>query len=182
MSNLMTQAEYARYRNVSKQAISDLIKRGIITLIAGKIDPEYADMQCARMLNPAKSKSLQQAEAPSDAPRSKVTEISDYQRHRAERERIEMETAQLDLDERRGELIDRTGVLRGLTEAGHALRDQLMGLPRRLAPELAGCGDPQKAERDLEAEMRAVCDQFAKTLIARLENTGAAPMPEARNG
>lgn len=174
MSNLMTQAAYAESRGVSKQAIGDLVRRGIITLIDGKIDPSYADHQRAQSLNPAKSKSLQaQGIAPSQASPgqsgSNVTQMSEYQAERAARERIERMTAELEYQRKVGASIDRAGVLKGLKEAGSSLRDQLMSVPRRVAAEIAGCNDVRVAEKRLEDELRQVLKDFAASLIAKLE-------------
>ncbi len=175
MTLLMSQAAYATSRGVSKQAIGDLVKRGIITLVDGKVDAAYADHQRALSLNPAKSKSLQAASPASTTPGtgrgSSVTQMSDYQMERAARERLERMTAQLVYDEKVGALIDKASTLRALTEAARTLRDQTMGLPRRLAGDLAGMTSDE-IERLLEREFRAVLEEFANGLMKRFGGNG----------
>lgn len=47
-AQLITQAEYARRRGVAKSAVAKAVSEKRITLIDGKIDPEFADFQWAR--------------------------------------------------------------------------------------------------------------------------------------
>lgn len=55
MRELITKAEYARRRGVSKQAVCKAANTGRITLVDGKVDPEVADVQWARNTDPAQA-------------------------------------------------------------------------------------------------------------------------------
>jgi hypothetical protein len=52
MTTLMTQAQYARTRNLSSTLIKKQMKSGIIPTVGNKIDPEAADRSRAENLDP----------------------------------------------------------------------------------------------------------------------------------
>jgi hypothetical protein len=52
---LITQAEWARGCGFSRQYVSRLVKRGLVRLVDGKVDPAAADAALAAMRDPARS-------------------------------------------------------------------------------------------------------------------------------
>lgn len=54
MRPLMTQKEYAAHRGCSKQYVNQLVKRGRIPLVDGRIDPTVADTALSRQRDPAR--------------------------------------------------------------------------------------------------------------------------------
>ena len=53
-SKLVSQYAYAKLKGISRQTVNEHVKRGNITLIGGKIDPELADKELAEKIDPAK--------------------------------------------------------------------------------------------------------------------------------
>lgn len=103
-------------------------------------------------------------QGPKDQPTSAPG--GDYQSARARRERAEAEKAELDLAERKGELKRVEQVRAPIAAALLSLREGLLQLPKRLAPQLVAEQDQSLIERKLDTEIRA---QLAKA--ATLEAT-----------
>lgn len=96
-----------------------------------------------------------------DAPRADDTDA--YRRERALREAIRREREQLELDEAKGNLVDKTEVARLRFTEFRALRDALANLAPRIAPLVAQESDPIVCEQiytdALEQILTAVADQ-----------------------
>lgn len=177
-AGLMTQADYAAHRGVSKQAISKLVKRGIIPLIDSKIDPQVADMKISSQLNPARSKALaspalQGAALPkgaSAAPTSplgadsKLVDINTYAGAKAIREKFEALRAEAEYLKSAGLLVDLAGVKRAAMLAGRATRDAVMPVGVRLAGQLADMSDAKEIAALLERELRKALQDAAKLM------------------
>lgn len=67
---------------------------------------------------------------------------------------VEVRTAELDYYERAGELVRADDVRRQAFDAGRRIRDALMQLPERLAPELAVEEDAHSIRARIEGEIR----------------------------
>lgn len=79
---------------------------------------------------------------------------------------IQAEDARLDLEERKGLLIRRADVADQLIQVSRALRDELIGLPNRVAAELAALNDPDAVrlllEERLETALAALSVRFQR--------------------
>jgi hypothetical protein len=74
---------------------------------------------------------------------------------RERREHYRAELARLEALQRRGDLVPAEEVRRQAFEVGRTVRDRLLSLPHRLAPQLAVTRDTGEAFRLLDSEIRA---------------------------
>lgn len=190
-AGLMTQADYAAHRGVSKQAISKLVKRGIIPLIDSKIDPQIADMKISSQLNPARSKALASpglqasvagrpgvSGAPAGsmpAGESKVVDINTYSGAKAIREKYEALRAESEYRKSAGLLVDAAGVRRAALLAGRATRDAVMPVGVRIAGQLADMSDAKEIAALIEGELRKALQDAAKFLERALSSDQVEP-------
>lgn len=167
---LVTQAEYARRRNVAKSAVSKAVKEGRITLIGGKIDPTVADIQWAQNTRARGDSGRSATQTPAamgggasaqeidsaapDAPGAAAQPVDDYQSLRIRRERATVEAAERDNDREAGRLLDREATSRGVFDAFRALRDAVMASPQRAAARVVGLADVRDIERIITEELR----------------------------
>lgn len=98
-----------------------------------------------------------------DAPNEDLSGSADpkYWESKARREGALAELAELELSKRRGELVDRVRVESTAFSIGRMLRDAVLGLPTRLAPEMASMTDAFEIETKLREALRKV---FADTV------------------
>lgn len=139
---MVTQAEYARRRGVSRQAISKAVANlGIPKDEKGRIDMVEADRLRGENRDP--SQTFVRPGAP--VPEAPVTEGSvppaetgaqaSYTTSRAEREYYQSQTAKLEYQRRLGQLLPRELVVDAMTHAGMEIARALDALPL-LADEL----------------------------------------------
>lgn len=162
-----TQSEYARSRKArglqggSPNAVFKAVQSGRITTLAdGFIDFDVADIQWERNTRKRADLMPEQKQPESQAAPSARNDWSD---HKARKESAEASLRELELAQRRGELIDRAGYERAALNMARVLRDALVTtLPSKLALELAAATDPWVVEctlRDaIRAELTAICD------------------------
>lgn len=169
---LLSKRAYARHRaerglvGQTHTAVNDAARAGRITLIDGKVDPEVADIQWAE-----KTDAVQQARgargghAPRDEPKSvPAGDREGYFAVKERRERAEADLAELELRERRGELVKKADVEREIFAIQRALRDRLAGIPDRIAPMLAAEADVTRCHAIVAAELRAALGEVAGSL------------------
>jgi DNA-binding MarR family transcriptional regulator len=97
---------------------------------------------------------------------------ANYQRARAQREAFNAENARLDLEERRGALVDKDEVDRRQMEIFRRLRDRLLQLPATSAGRLAAQSDERAVRTMLDKDIRAVLERFANELDRMAETDG----------
>lgn len=180
MATLITQAEYARRRQVSREAVRLAIKDGRITGIPSggrvMVDPEVADIQWARNTDPTQQQrgapeqfaiTQQRAEeasghaaTPGVASSAPVPPPADDDeppalvREKAETERLRQGLLELDLAQRRGELVRVSDVERAHAAKLVAARELFESLPDRLASQLAAMTDATAIHLLLSDEIR----------------------------
>lgn len=168
---------YARHRaerglvGRTLHAVQRAIADGRITPIDGRIDPEVADIQWAE-----KTDAVQQARgargghAPrpdAEPPRSVPAPAGDrdgYFATKERRERAEAELAELELQERRRELVRAADVERVTFEANRAVRDRVMGIADRVAPIVAAEADVARCHEVIANECRAALRDVVQAL------------------
>lgn len=171
---LITQAEYARQRGCSKQAVSKAVKAGRLTLIDGKVDPEIADREWARNTDPDQQArgapeqfEVTQARVQASAPAAESDVLGPFDptlvEAKARTEKLRADLLEMEIREKRGELIDADQARRVQFNLGRSARNGFLAIPSRLAPLLAPITDAAQIERMLEAEIRQVCQQIATT-------------------
>lgn len=163
-------AELARRLDVTRQAVQDLVRRGVLSEDKdGMIDLELAKVALANRVRPSAKTAkaldgqaaLPAAPAPADGSIDTSSAPVSYHVAKAMREAAEARMAQLKLAELRGELI-RTEVVRaGMASILTSTRDRLMQLPARLAPVLAAETDQGKVHDLVRDEIHAALSQIA---------------------
>lgn len=168
MTTLISPAEYARRRGVSREAVSKAIDTGRISTVQGDtgrkmIDPEVADIQWAKNTDPAQSAraNAHKAAVP-PSPRSDDQQGSAYWDAHTRREIAAANKEELLHKKLAGELVERAKVENAAFGIGRMLRDSVLGLPTRLAPELAPMTDAFAIETKLRDALRKVLADIAK--------------------
>jgi hypothetical protein len=177
MLELITPAEYSRRRGVSKEAVSKAIEKGRITTIPGEngrklIDPEVADIQWAKNTDALQS---QRANAPKGERGQQPggggsgggigdggDSGSAYWDARTLREQSEAAIADMKRRQMEGDLVERKRVEEAAMRIGRMLRDAVLGVPTKLAPEVSHLSDAWEIEQRLSAALRQVLDDVAK--------------------
>lgn len=105
------------------------------------------------------------AEAPPPAPAQEEAPIAvspgAYQKARAMREAYAAKLAQLDYQQKMGQLVSKDEMKAGLFTAGRQLRDSLTQLPTRLAPQLASETDQHVIQMMLAQEINDALKELA---------------------
>ena len=97
-------------------------------------------------------------------------QFPDFQKARALREHNLAQLAEIELHKAKGSLVALSAVQSGAYNAGRMLRDQLLGMPPQLAPELASMTDPWEIEKHLTAAIRRSLEDAERMSSADLEH------------
>lgn len=166
-------AELARDLGVSRQAIGELVTRGIIEQGAdGLIDVELARHALANRVRPsAKTATTLLHPAPAAGPASGddpatkdgvTTGASTPSYHVAKtlREVAEARMAQLELAKMTGDLVPIADIRAKYARLASGLREALLQIPARLAPVVAAEADMARCHDILQAELHQVLAQL----------------------
>lgn len=149
-SRVVSQAEYARHRKVSRQAVNALVKSGRLRppalLANGTIDIDLADAMLA--------------DAPANAVRGTAMASS-----RAKREEANARKAELELAAMEGKLVERARVEACAGDLGALIRQRLAERRPALIATVQTSPDPVNALRELDD---ALCLSLAEAAEARL--------------
>jgi hypothetical protein len=85
-----------------------------------------------------------------------------YMQARTRRETYAAKLAELDYQERAGQLLDRAAVEAEALALGRELRETLLVLPSRLAQALAEASEPHECEALLEAALLEALERLAR--------------------
>lgn len=178
-----SQAELARLLGVSRQAINDLVKRGVLEVGRdGKIDVALARhalesrvrpssktgqaLASAAMAAPPTAAQVLSGAVPAPAPpqaleasidtSTDAPSVTSYHVAKTLRELAEARLAQLKLAEQRGELVRVADVKSAYGKRVTALREALLQIPLRIAPVVAAEESAGKCHEILQTEVHAV--------------------------
>lgn len=156
-----TQAEFARLTGSSRQAIHDLVRRGIVSVGAdGLIDVASARQAILASVHPSGKTARAMSETAPDqtdgAPDDQPNAATSYHVAKTLRESAEAQIAALKLAEMRGNLIRVEAVRSALGSAIATTREALLQLPARLAPVLAPESDATKVHDLMHEELQQV--------------------------
>jgi hypothetical protein len=181
----------ARELGVSRQAVHDLVQRGILSEDAeGLLDVEMAKIALANRVRPS-SKTAQALHSPAPAPSSPSTATqqtaaaaqaplaTDYHTAKTLREVAEARMAQLKVAEMQGQLTDANEVGRAIWTAFRTLRDTAMPLGRRVAGRVAAMQDAREIQLLIDEEVRTVLNTFRQRILAPLATEHASPQTAA---
>ena len=165
----LTESAFARQRGVSRQAIHDLVKRGILEKDAnGLIDVEKAEKALQNSVHPSSktAATLQQKQTPkTDDSNSEGVEITSYHVAKTLRESEEAKMARI----KRMQLEESLGLVADMEREAYTeariVRDTLLGaLPAKLAPVLAPITDVFELEQKLREGLRAALHEIVREI------------------
>jgi phage terminase Nu1 subunit (DNA packaging protein) len=123
--NLMSQSEYARKRNRARSLISRYVKHGRIVLVNGKVDPEQADTALGFGNGNGVVKN-------GDSISTKNGD--NYWKEKARCQAAEASLKEMDLAQRRQELVEVDLVDYEFSKLVAAVRQKLLAIPSKIAP------------------------------------------------
>jgi hypothetical protein len=163
----MTQADYARHRGVSRQAISKAVAAGKIPVKdGGLIDPAEADFargETRERINLGEGQMRPAApEVPDDRP-SSTAKLTEYKAYDAG---YRAKLTQLELQKQIGKLCDKAEVDRHTFDVQRRLRDRMLSVGGNCAERLAVLDDPAVIQALIDDEIRKQLAGLADELDA----------------
>ena len=187
MTERVSQAEAARRFGVARQSINEMVARGVLPLIDGKIDMDVAEAIVRKRLDPARSKALQNLEshapappvggmsqAPADSTPAASGEITSYHMARTLREKYAALDAKVRYEMLCGTLVEASRVRQVITTAAATLRLSIDAVPDRLSDRLAAETDPVACHALLRKALDDALAAFDDADIALLTAAEAA--------
>jgi hypothetical protein len=148
LDKLMTQAEYARHRAKSRQYISRLVKAGVLVMRGGKVDVAASDAVLDDRPEPV-------SERVAAAPMETAPTGTTFAQARTADMVFKARLRKIEYDQKMGKLME-TDLFRQRIEAILvAIKEPLMALPNRVAPEVAALTDERKVWEVLMREVRS---------------------------
>jgi len=175
---LISQAEWARRRGFSRQYVHRLVKRGVVRLEDGKVDPVQADAALAALREPARPErrkrggeraraaapAATEGPAPPSSPASTGAGDGDLPtlllktRIKSEVERARLLEIKAKVEA--GRYVDADEVKVAAFNKARVVRDALLGIPDRVATVLAAESDARKAHATIAAEIRQALEEL----------------------
>jgi hypothetical protein len=140
---LMTQAQYARHRNTSPQYIGKLVKAGVLVMRGRLVDAVASDAVLDD--KPAEKTAPEGPQPPTSYAQAKLADMV----FRAKLRRLEFET-------RQGKLIEVAIVKERWAAILVVLKERVLAVPDKLAPELTAFTDERQTRDALKREMTAL--------------------------
>tara|TARA_B100001778_G_C18591742_1_gene632607 strand:- start:1903 stop:2400 length:498 start_codon:yes stop_codon:yes gene_type:complete len=163
---LISMAELAMLKNVSRQAVSKKIK-------TGKLDGAIVNHNGKKKVNKEEAFRLWDLQAPPSKDttvRKQLKEeidlklendIPSYGESKAKREYFLAELAKLDVEQKREQLIDVEIAKKSGFAKGRAIRESLLNIADRLAHQIAGEDDPGAIHKILTEEHREALENLS---------------------
>jgi hypothetical protein len=173
---LVSQAEYARLRGVSRQYVGQMVAKGVIKLTGRKVNPDQADAALAAFSDPARPERrakpqikpapvTEPAATPTFEPVAPPRAAGDLPtlllktRIKSEVERAKLLEIKAKVEA--GKYIDADDVKAAAFNKAHAVRDAVLNIPERLAAVLAAENDPARVHELLAAEIRTALEDLS---------------------
>jgi PHD/YefM family antitoxin component YafN of YafNO toxin-antitoxin module len=160
---LVSQAEYARLRGVSRQYVGQMVAKGVIRLTGRKVNTDQADAALAAVREPVRPKRRgQPAAAVPDVPapsRGDLPTLLLKTRIKSEVERAKLLEIKARVEA--GKYVDADDVKVAAFNRARVVRDALLNIPERLAAVLAAETDKERVHGMLTAEIRAACEELS---------------------
>ncbi len=164
---LITLAELAMLKNVSRAAVTKKIK-------SGKLQGAVVNHNGKRMVNKEEAFRLWDLQAPpskdttvrkklkQEINSKKVEEIPAYGESKAKREYFLAELAKLDVEEKKKQLVSVEEIKKSSFATGRSIREALTNLADRLSHQLAGEDDATVIHNILSTEHREALENLAQ--------------------
>lgn len=179
----MSQIAYAKRMGVSRQYIGELVQKGILPLVDGKIDPATADAIIEARREPARPLRRKTAAPPSPAQDTLPSPAVSGQAVQAQRSipaselptlllktRIKSETEKAKLLEIKakveaGKFVDIDVVKAAAFKRGRIIRDSMQGIPDRIDAVVAVETDRRKVNQMIADEINRVLEELSKPIL-----------------
>ena len=152
-AGILSVPEFAKLVEVSRQRILKAIETGVlsnsITIDKStkrklyKVNEKKGLKEWEAHIDPAKKRDNGKQSETRDMDK-KENEPSAYQKSKAAREFFNAKIARLNYEERAGTLVDAEEVKKESYKIGRRVRDSMLGLPERVAAELANMKEPRE--------------------------------------
>lgn len=168
MAKLISQAEYARTRGVSRQYIHQLVKSGMIRLRDKRIDPKQADSILAAQSQPLKRMASRMDFSDKAIGGLSAEEASLMALLLKTRIKIQAEQAKL-LEIRAGvasgRLVDVEIVKNAGFRRGRTVRDNVLGIPDRIDSLVTAMTDPAEIHALLTKELEKALEELNRPAL-----------------
>lgn len=146
----VSKAEFSRIRGVTRAAVTIAIKKGIIEQEPdGKLILEKASLQWDANTDPTKKRNYTNKENRPDPNKAQ----EDWNVSRARRESALATLAELELAEKQESVLNAEETETTIIELCRTTRDRILGIPKRVAPMVAGLDDERKIARLIHDEL-----------------------------
>lgn len=164
---LITMAELAKLKNVSRMAVSKKVK-------SGKLESAIVNHNGRKLVNKEEAFRLWDLQAPpskdttvrkklkQEIDSKKVEEIPAYGESKAKREYFLAELAKLDVEEKKKQLVSVEDIKKSSFATGRSIREALTNLADRLSHQLAGEDDATVIHNILSTEHREALENLAQ--------------------
>lgn len=173
---LISLRAYSRHRDVALSAVQKAIATGRISLINGKIDAEVADIQWAKNTRPDQQergslKDFEKTQADLLSQKNTGTapgeslgsdKASGLSIEKAETESIRRQLMELQLAQKRGELVNADDIERAMSSKLKAASEALNNLADRLSPVLTAETNVDAVDKLLRSELRRAMSLIAQ--------------------
>ena len=170
----ITQAEFARRHNVTRQAVNDWVTRGVVRLHAGGIDEAEALADISNVRDPARKSKLAASVSASPTPETTpegqgdlptAEQASSFHKAKTRREQAEAEMAELKLAQMSGDLLDRAETIKAITDTAATLSSTLDLLADKLASRVAADSNEHSCHTLIVAEVDSIKHDMANALV-----------------
>ena len=163
---LITMAELATLKNVSRTAVSKKIK-------SGKLEGAIVNHNGRKLVNKEEAFRLWDLQAPpskdtivrkklkEEIDSKTAEEIPSYGESKAKREYFLAELAKIDVEQKREQVIDVEIIIKSAFAKGRAIRASLENIADRLSHQLAGEDNPSAIHKILTEEHREALENLA---------------------
>src|SRR5512133_3684161 len=155
----MTQADYSRHRNVNRSHISRLAKRGILVMRGKLVDVAASDAvlddKPVDHVLPDSHAAAQSTRPPADAG-GPVAQPGSFAQARTAEMVFRARLRKLEFETKTGRFLSADEVKVKWYTVVRQIRDKLLAMPAKLAPQLAALSDPAAIRDLLDAEIIAL--------------------------
>lgn len=139
---------------------------------------EMIDLEAARIEYQKNTDALQSSRRkktiinPDDPDIETIGEIHKFNDERAKKEHFEARLSEIKLKEKLGELVSAEEVVSDAHEISQKIRNSILNIPKRVAPELAAINDAFEIEKYLDKEFRNVLEELSREFEDLIEVGG----------
>jgi hypothetical protein len=162
---LMPQAEYARHRNKSPQYIGKLYKAGILVMRGRMVD---ATASGAVLDDKPSEKTTMDGQSPASYAQARLADMV----FRAKLRRLEFDT-------RQGKLVEAAVVKERWAAILVVIKERILALPDKLAPELTALTDERQVRDNLKREMHAILKAIHEDILVGQASACQRPLAGA---